>query len=144
MSSAPTPTPPHLPTRARWAWLTGGWLALGLGTVGIFLPVIPTTPFILVAAWCFSKGSERMHRWLLEHRRFGPMVRDWENHGVIRMRAKVLATAMMVPLVGYMVLFTDAPTWTKVVTVALALVGLGFIWSKPSRPAAQVGETGRS
>lgn len=96
--------------------------------------MIPTTPFILVAAWCFSKGSDRMHRWLLEHRRFGPMVRDWERHGVIRTRAKALATVVIVPLVGYMALFTGAPRWTVVVTVFLALLGLGFVWSRPSRP----------
>lgn len=96
--------------------------------------MIPTTPFILLAAWCFSKGSERMHRWLLEHRTFGPMVRDWERHGVIRRRAKMLATAVIVPLVSYMTLFTDAPVWTVVVTIVLAVFGLGFVWTRPSRP----------
>jgi uncharacterized membrane protein YbaN (DUF454 family) len=135
-SDAETPqTLPPVPT--RWSWLIGGWAALALGTVGIFLPVIPTTPFILVAAWCFAKGSEAMHRWLLEHRRFGPMIRDWEDHGVIRMRSKAFATGMIVPLVGYMAFFTGAPTWTVVVTVLLALVGLGFIWSRPSRPGSE-------
>lgn len=123
-----------LPIRNRWVWLTGGWAALVLGTVGIFLPLIPTTPFILVAAWCFSKGSERMHRWLLEHRRFGPMIRDWERYGVVRTRAKVLATAVIVPLVGYMALFTAAPGWTVILTILLALCGLGFVWSRPSQP----------
>lgn len=117
-------------------WIACGWLALGLGVVGAFLPVIPTTPLVLVAAWCFSKGSERLHRWLLEDRRFGPLIRDWERHRVIRTRAKVLATAMIVPLVGWMVLGSDAPGWTKVVTVALVGWGLAFIWTKPGAPAA--------
>lgn len=134
----PDAEPPRTlpPARVRWTWLIAGWAALALGTVGIFLPLIPTTPFILVAAWCFSKGSKRMHRWLLEHRRFGPIVRDWERYGVIRLRAKLLATAVIVPLVGYMAIFTDAPTWTVVVTILLALSGLGFVWSRPSRPGA--------
>ncbi len=117
-------------------WIACGWLALGLGAVGAFLPVIPTTPLVLVAAWCFSKGSERLHRSLLEDRRFGPLIHDWERHRVIRTRAKVLATTMIVPLVGWMVLATDAPGWAKVVTLALVLWGLVFIWSKPGAPVA--------
>lgn len=133
MNPSPSPSSPASPT--RWLWLAAGWLALGLGTVGIFLPVLPTTPLVLLAAWCFSKGSETMHRWLLEHPHFGPVVRDWEEHGVISLRAKLLSTSIMVPLVGWMAFFSDAPTWSVAVTVPLALFGLGFVWSKPSRPA---------
>jgi hypothetical protein len=107
---------------------------LGTGIVGAFLPVIPTTPLILVAAWCFSKGSDRLHRRLLDDPRFGPMVRDWEGHHVIRLRAKLLATGMIVPLVGWMTFFTDAPVWAKVVTILLVAYGLTFIWTKPSEP----------
>lgn len=127
----------HLPVKqspTRWLWIAGGWAALGLGVVGAFLPVIPTTPLVLVAAWCFSKGSKRLHQRLLEHRRFGPMIRDWEEHHVIRLRAKILATATIVPLVGYMVLFSAAPGWAKVVTILLVVWGLAFIWTKPSEP----------
>lgn len=104
--------------------------------IGVFLPVIPTTPFVLLAAWCFSKGSKRLHRRLLEHPRFGPMVRDWEGHGVIRLRGKLLSTFVMLPLVAWMAAFTDAPGWTKWATVLLAVVGLAFVWSRPSRPGA--------
>lgn len=127
----------HLPVKqspTRWLWIAGGWAALGLGIAGAFLPVIPTTPLVLVAAWCFSKGSKRLHQRLLEHRRFGPMIRDWEEHHVIRLRAKILATATIVPLVGYMVLFSAAPGWAKVVTILLVVWGLAFIWTKPSEP----------
>lgn len=124
-------TAPH-PT--RWLWIAGGWAALGLGIIGAFLPVIPTTPLVLVAAWCFSKGSARLHRRLLDDPRFGPLVRDWERHRVIRLRAKLLATATIVPLVGWMTLFTDAPRWAKGTTLVLVAYGLTFIWTKPSRP----------
>lgn len=109
-------------------------MALALGTIGVFLPVLPTTPFVLVAAWCFSKGSKRLHRRLLEDPRFGPMVRDWELHGVIRLRAKLLSAAVMVPLVAWMVVFTEALWWAKALTVLLAGVGLGFVWTRPSSP----------
>jgi uncharacterized protein len=137
VNTPPTRTPDQGPgprTATRWLWIAAGWAALGLGIIGAFLPVIPTTPLVLVAAWCFSKGSKRLHRRLLEDPRFGPLVRDWERHRVIRLRAKLLATAMIVPLVGYMVLFSAAPGWTKWVTVLLVVWGLTFIWTKPSSP----------
>jgi len=126
--------PPLIGGPRRWAYLAGGWTFLALGAAGVVLPVLPTTPFVLLAAWCFSRSSERLHRWLLEHRTFGPLVRDWEAHGVIRLRAKLLATAVIVPLVAWMLLASDAPGWTRWVTVALVVVGMGYVWSRPSRP----------
>ena len=120
---------------ARWAYLSAGWGALALGVVGIFLPVLPTTPLVLLAAWCFSRSSERLHRKLLDHPRLGPPIRDWEAHGVIRLRSKLLATAVVVPLVGYMAVWSGASGWTKGLAVLLAVWGLGFVWSRRSRPA---------
>jgi uncharacterized protein len=120
----------------RPVFLALGWLSLGLGFVGVFLPVLPTTPFVLLAAFFFSKSSERMHRWLLAHRVFGPLVRDWQSHGVIRPKAKWLATAMMVPLFGYTLFFVTVPKpWIiKSVVGACGLAVLAFVWSRPSRP----------
>lgn len=118
----------------RWLYLSAGWGALGFGVLGIFLPVLPTTPLVLLAAWCFSRSSERLHRWLLEHPSFGPLVREWETHRVIPLSAKVLATAMVVPLVGYAVLFDGVPGWARFPTVVLVVWGLFFVWTKPSRP----------
>ena len=84
--------------RARWQrvlWASAGALALLTGLVGIFVPLLPTTPFVLLAAFCFSRGSERCERWLLEHPRFGPMVCDWRERRAVPLRAKQLATVMM-------------------------------------------------
>jgi len=84
--------------RARWQrvlWATAGALALVTGLVGIFVPLLPTAPFVLLAAFCFSRGSERCERWLLEHPRFGPLVRDWRERRAVPLRAKQLATVMM-------------------------------------------------
>lgn len=121
-------------TATRWAYLSAGWTCLVLGAAGIFLPVLPTTPFVLLAAWCFSRSSERLHRRLVEHPRLGPPIRDWEAHGVIRTRSKLVATAVIVPLVGYMVLGSGASAWTRALTVILAIGGLTFVWSRRSRP----------
>ena len=77
--------------RPRWQralWLAGGGVFLLTGIVGIFLPLLPTTPFVLLAAWCFSRGSVRWEAWLLAHPRFGPMVADWRARRAIPMRAK--------------------------------------------------------
>jgi hypothetical protein len=70
-----------------------GWLSVVLGVIGIFLPIMPTTPFILLAAWCFARSSERFHQWLLDNKHFGPIIREWEGgNGISR---KVRARALM-------------------------------------------------
>jgi uncharacterized membrane protein YbaN (DUF454 family) len=56
-----------------------GWISVVLGVIGALLPIMPTTPFILLAAWCFARSSERFHQWLLNQRHLGPIVRDWDN-----------------------------------------------------------------
>lgn len=85
-------------SRSRWLrplWLAAGGVALGLGVLGVFLPLLPTTPFVLLAAFCFSRGSARWERWLSEHPRWGPMVQGWRRHHAVPLRAKQLATVMM-------------------------------------------------
>jgi uncharacterized protein len=79
----------------RALWLLAGVVSLALGIVGIVLPLLPTTPFVLLAAACFSRGSVRCERWLLAHRTFGPLVRDWREHRAIPRRARQLAYLMM-------------------------------------------------
>lgn len=86
---------PHRPTWQRVLWVAAGSLSLALGIAGIFLPLLPTTPFVLLAAFCFSRGSERIENWMLEHPRFGPAVRDWRARRAVPRRAKQLATLMM-------------------------------------------------
>ena len=67
-----------------------GWLCVGLAFVGIFVPGIPTTPFLIVALWAFAQSSKKFHSWLLNHKRFGPMLRNWESHKVVPQKAKIL------------------------------------------------------
>jgi uncharacterized membrane protein YbaN (DUF454 family) len=74
--------------------LAGG-LAVLLGILGLFLPLLPTTPFLLLASWCFARGSDRLHRWLLSHRVFGEYLRNFEAGRGIPLKAKIVATVML-------------------------------------------------
>lgn len=89
--------PPHSarPHWQRLLWGTAGAAALLTGIVGAFLPVLPTTPFVLLAAFCFSRSSSRAEAWMLAHPRFGPMVRNWRQHRAVPLRAKQVAWVMM-------------------------------------------------
>lgn len=118
----------------RWLMILLGWLALSIGLIGIFVPLLPTTPFVLLAAFLFSKGSERLHRWLREHPRFGRYVRDWEREQVIPPVGKYASTLLMVPSVGLVVLTRDLPLTLSGGMVATVIAVLWFIWSRPSRP----------
>lgn len=120
----------------RIFFLTTGSLSLAAGVIGIFLPVAPTVPFVLLAAFCFSKSSPRLHRWLREHRLFGPMIVDWEDGHVIRPKAKWLATAMLALMLGYSLFFRAIPSVVRVVMGVVAVGVTAFIWSCPSAPKA--------
>jgi hypothetical protein len=67
-----------------------GWSCVGLAFIGIFLPGIPTTPFLIVALWAFAQSSKKFHAWLLNHKRFGPILQNWESHRVVPRKAKIL------------------------------------------------------
>jgi uncharacterized membrane protein YbaN (DUF454 family) len=78
-------------SRRRHLYLVVGWLCVVLGAIGAFLPLMPTTVFLLIAAWAFSRSSDRWHRWLRGHARFGETVRAWEEHHAMPRRAKRIA-----------------------------------------------------
>lgn len=80
---------------ARLFWLLGGIVALILAAIGVLLPVMPTTPFILVAAFCFSRSSRRLEAWLLANPTFGPVILDWRESGAIAPRIKLIAVGLM-------------------------------------------------
>ena len=79
----------------RILYLLLGWFSLLTGIIGIFLPLLPTTPLVLLAAWCFSRSSERFHSWLLNHKFFGPIVSDWQSSDGIPKRSRNRAIVFM-------------------------------------------------
>lgn len=111
-----------------------GHLSLALGVVGAFLPLLPTTPFILLAAYFYSRGSERFHRWLYEHPRFGRMLLDWNKHGVIRFRAKVISAVAILVSLSYPLVFLDLHWGIKLAAGFAGMCSLSFILSRPSVP----------
>ena len=122
-------------SRFRWAWWLLAYLALGLGIIGIFLPGLPTVPFILLSAYAAARGSEKLHRWLLAHRRFGPMIRDWQDHGAVSYRSKVLAIGTMA--VCAVIMFLTAPRWWMAATgTAIMVIVAIWLWMRPEPPAA--------
>ena len=72
-----------------------GWLCVSLGFIGIFVPGIPTTIFLIIALWAFAKSSKKLHYWLLHHKRFGPILNNWQKHKVVPRRAKILMVVLM-------------------------------------------------
>ena len=111
------------PAWQRALWLGAGLTALTLGLIGIFLPLLPTTPFVLLAAFCFTRGSPRCEAWLLDHPRLGPVVRDWRATRAIPWGAKLLAWSMMA--VGSVWAFwVLPPPWRWLPAAVCAAVGL--------------------
>ena len=109
-----------------------GFCVLGLGAVGTAVPGLPTTPFMLLALWAFSRSSERFHNWLYNHPFFGPPLQQWHEHRVIPRNAKILSISMMILSLGYMVIFTEVGVWLKVTTFLIMLYGAWYILTKPS------------
>jgi uncharacterized membrane protein YbaN (DUF454 family) len=119
----------------RFLYLALAYLCLGLGFIGIFVPGLPTTPFVLVAAWAAARGSARLHRWLHDRPLFGPMVRDWQAHGAVSRRAKWVSTLTM--LACSVIFFLTSPRWWMAAlgTAIMACVSV-WLWLRPEPPAS--------
>ncbi len=115
-------------------------MALSLGVIGIALPVLPTVPFVLLAAYFFSRGSTRYHRWIHSHRYFGPMVMQWEKHGCISTRAKIHATILILLSISLPLYFfrDQVPAAGQIVTLVLVTIGWLFVVSRPPSPQEEM------
>lgn len=138
--SDPSPQTPEdpPPSRLRWAWLLLAYASLGTGIVGIFVPGLPTTVFILIAAYAASRGSRRLHDSLLRDPRFGPMIRDWQQHGAVSRRAKWLATLTMLASAVILLLLMGLGGGHRAWMVALPIVCMTtvaiWLWLRPEPP----------
>ncbi|MCB0332649.1 MAG: YbaN family protein [Bdellovibrionales bacterium] len=110
-----------------------GFFSIILGIIGLLLPLVPTTPFLLLAAWFFSNSSEKLHYLLLQSPVVGKVIQEWEQGGFITMKTKWIASTMIVGLMSYPLLFLVFPRTLKFIALSSACCVLLFIWRCPSR-----------
>ena len=129
----PSPPREHGSPIVRAIFFVAGLLAVGLGVLGIVLPVLPTTPLVILAAACFARSYRPFHEWLLAHRLFGPTLREWHEHRSIPRRTKLTAIVMMAVTLGASIVLAVEATWLKALLAAFGL-GLGYwMYRLPSR-----------
>jgi uncharacterized membrane protein YbaN (DUF454 family) len=118
---------------ARAAWLAIGCASVAAGTAGAVLPLVPTTPFLLLAAFAFARSSPRLHRWLVTHPLFGPMIDNWRRYGAISRRAKAYSLASMAAAIA-----VSAALGVNAVIIGVQAFVLGgaalFVATRPSPP----------
>jgi uncharacterized membrane protein YbaN (DUF454 family) len=119
----------------RAVFFTLGWVSVGLGLVGMALPLLPTVPFLLLAAVCFARSSPAAHDWLTTHPRLGPPIADWRSHGAIRRPVKRMALGAMLASFAIPALIGVSPWVMGVQAAALGCVAV-FILTRPDGPAA--------
>lgn len=133
LPSADIPPPPQhktLPRGLRWLLVVFALLSLGTGIVGIFVPGLPTTVFVLMAGWAAARSSPRLHHWLWYHRLFGPMLRNWAQGGRVSRRAKWSATGMMA-LCAVILTVSSAPRWVAIGASTCMACVLVWLWYRP-------------
>ncbi|MBW7949136.1 MAG: DUF454 family protein [Pseudorhodoplanes sp.] len=120
---------------SRVLWFSLGLTSVACGIAGIILPLVPTTPFLLLAAFAFARSSPRLHAWLVSHPRLGPPINDWQRHRAIRRRAKVVAVAAMVAFLTLGAALGLAPEIIAAQALVFAAVA-AFVLTRPGVPEA--------
>ena len=114
----------------RTLWFISGWVCVAIGAIGIVLPLLPTVPLLLLAAICFAKSSDAAHNWLITHRIFGPPIQNWQAHGAINRRAKLMASGCILLAFGISIALGVA--WWALLLQAIVLLCVSiFIWTRP-------------
>ena len=118
----------------RWCLLAFGWANVGLGLVGIFIPGLPTTIFLIIAFWAFSKSSEKFQNWLWFHPKLGPSIRAWHLYRVIPVRAKVFASVLMAISYIYMSAFVAKDWVLPAILAAVMVPAATYVLTRASAP----------
>lgn len=119
---------------ARGAWFALGWVAVGIGTIGVIVPGLPTTVFFIIAAACFSRSSPRFEQWVLDRPGVGPMVRDYRAGLGMPRKAKVAAITTIAVVCSLSAFVAIERLWLRAVVLGLGAVGIAWIlWRVPTR-----------
>ena len=127
---------PHDSRAVRALLIVVGSVCVALGVLGIFLPVLPTTPFLLLAAACYARASERFYLWLLRNRTFGPTIREWRLHRSIPYRAKMVAISLMAITMGVSIVLLARYPLLQLVLAAVGVAVGTWLYRIPSRDRA--------
>jgi uncharacterized membrane protein YbaN (DUF454 family) len=111
----------------RGLWTIAGTISLGLGILGIILPLLPTTPFLLLAAFCYLKGSERMHKWLLNHRIFGKYIRNYLEGRGIPLKTKIIAISFIWITISFTAIFVIDMLWLRIILFIIAAAVIVYL-----------------
>lgn len=130
----------HSNKLTRALLIAAGWFFVALGVIGIFLPVMPTTIFLIIAAACFARSSERFYNWLLNNKRFGKLIRDYREHKGMPLRAKVIAILMLNVVIGYSALFAVTLLWVKILLFTIAAGVTAYLLSLKTIPSTPIAE----
>ena len=123
----------HVKPLVKFLLIGFGWLNVGFAAVGVVIPGIPTTIFLLIALWAFSKSSERLRSWLYNHPIFGVFLQNWKQHGVIPRKAKISAISVM--FISWVILFLLSTKWIIWGSAGLVMLCVAaFITTRPSIP----------
>ena len=116
----------------RHIWNLAGFLAFLLGLIGLLLPIMPTVPFLIVAAWCWAKGSPRFHRWLIEHQHFGPAIAAWNERRAVPRSGKIAASLMLAVSVSTTLYFLGDRYFAFILPLALLILAVMiWVWRLP-------------
>jgi len=117
---------------ANAAYVVAGGVCVALGVLGAVLPGLPTTPFLLLAAACFAKGSNRAHAWLLRNRVLGPIIQTWEHDGGLTLRTKVTSAVLVVVAIGCSIIWGVQHPGLRIMLLVVGLTGVVVLYRLPT------------
>lgn len=123
----------------RVLYIAAGFVFVAIGAAGMVLPLLPATPFILMALWCFTKSSKRLEDWIKAHPLFGPTIHRWKNHRVVPLSVKLTAYGSMAISLSLMIYSARVPQIAIVSTAVIMVIGVIYIWRCPTEPPPEAG-----